>query len=186
MMARTNALTVAEALAQLSAMHGLSPEQAAARTWTCGIGPIALQLPNFEWRRRAIARHDIHHVLTGYTCSLRGEMEMAAWEFAAGRYPGLGATLFCLPLVAIGGAVAPSRTLIAYLRGRRGRTLYEATTIEPVLAASLIAARAELAPAGPVRATAADIAAFVRTVLAGTLVLSAPAVVAILIGLNAF
>jgi hypothetical protein len=51
-----------------------------------------------KWRRDAITRHDLHHILTGYSCTMTREMQMAAWEFAAGRYRHWAATLFCLPL----------------------------------------------------------------------------------------
>jgi len=56
-------------------------------------------VPNFSWRRAAIQRHDLHHMLTGYPFTMRGEFQVATWEFAAGRYPHWGATLLLLPLV---------------------------------------------------------------------------------------
>ena len=78
-----------------------------AATWYLGIGRLGIQLPNFEWRKRAIDKHDAHHLLLGYPCTPTGEMQMAAWEFAAGRFPHPGATLFCLPLVAMGAVLVP-------------------------------------------------------------------------------
>ena len=95
-----------------------------ATWWRCEFGRIGLVLYNFRWRRQAIAHHDLHHILTGYACTPAGEIEMAAWEFAAGRYPHVAATLFCLPLVLAGAIMLPGRTFAAHLRGRRSRTLY--------------------------------------------------------------
>jgi hypothetical protein len=42
-------------------------------------------------------------------------MQMAAWEFAAGRYRHWAATLFCLPLALMGFIWAPRRTARAGL-----------------------------------------------------------------------
>lgn len=49
---------------------------------------------------------------------------MAAWEFAAGRFPDCRATLFCLPLVALGAILAPFQTFDAFVLGRNSRSLY--------------------------------------------------------------
>jgi len=87
-------------------------------------GLLRVPLPNFGWRRRALLRHDLHHLLTGYPHTPLGEMEMAAWEFAAGRFEHAGATAFCLPLVGLGAALSPRRTRAAFVRGRRSTSLY--------------------------------------------------------------
>jgi hypothetical protein len=41
-------------------------------------------LPNVKSRQRALPLHDLHHLVTGYDTSWRGEAEIAAWELAAG------------------------------------------------------------------------------------------------------
>jgi len=96
-----------------------------AHRWTfLTLGRLRVRLRNFEWRRRAIVRHDLHHLITGYPCTVIGEFEMAAWEFAAGRFPSAAATLFCLPLVGFGAIAAPRRSFAAFVRGRQSTTLY--------------------------------------------------------------
>ena len=113
-----------EALARL---RRASPGSAAdAAEWTCPIGPLSLRLPNFAWRRRAIQAHDLHHLMTGYPMTMRGELQMAAWEFGAGSYPDWRATLFCGPLIIAGLFWSPSRMLAAYKAGRRSESLYGA------------------------------------------------------------
>lgn len=94
-----------------------------------------LTLPNFAWRRVALPVHDLHHVLLGYPCTPVGEFEMAAWEFAAGRFRHVGATAFCLPLVGLGALIQPRRSFAAFTRGCAGRSLY-ATGLTPELLAS--------------------------------------------------
>lgn len=85
---------------------------------------LSIPLPNFSWRKRALPAHDLHHAITGYPFSMIGECQLAAWEFAAGRYPNVFATAFCLPLIIIGIIIAPRRTFKAFARGRRSQTLY--------------------------------------------------------------
>jgi hypothetical protein len=111
-----------EALGRLRA-SGRS-EEAAAPRWTCRVGPLLLTLPNFGWRRRALAAHDLHHLMTGYPMTMRGEFQMAAWELGAGRFAHWGATLMCAPLAAIGFFWSPRRILGAYRRGRAEKSLY--------------------------------------------------------------
>ena len=100
-----------------------------AGSWTCPVGPVTLTLPNFSWRRRALRAHDLHHAMTGYPMTIRGEFQMAAWEFGAGRYPDWRATLFCAPLLFAGLFWSPSRMLTAYKAGRRSESLYGALTV---------------------------------------------------------
>ena len=56
--------------------------------------------------------------------TMRGEFQMAAWEFGAGRYPHWGATLFCAPLIALGLFWSPARMIAAYKAGRATESLY--------------------------------------------------------------
>jgi len=67
----TRELSVGEALSRFRKANGIPCDN--ATTWFCKFGPLRLRLPNFRWRRRAIARHDLHHILTSYPCTLRGE-----------------------------------------------------------------------------------------------------------------
>jgi hypothetical protein len=104
------------------AHHGL--EHRTASHWTCRLGRLTLRLPNFAWRQAAIDAHDRHHMLTGYPLTLRGEIQMAAWEWGAGRYPDWRATTFCSPLILLGAIAMPRRTWRAFRRGRKCHSLY--------------------------------------------------------------
>jgi hypothetical protein len=99
---------------------------AAAPSWTCRVGPLTLRFPNFEWRRRALRAHDLHHLMTGYPMTMRGEFQMAAWEMGAGRYPHWGATMFCAPLILLGLIWSPAAIWRAYRSGRNSHSLYSA------------------------------------------------------------
>ena len=99
---------------------------AKAESWTCPLGPLVIRIPNFSWRRQAIDAHDLHHLMTGFPMTLRGEFQLAAWEFGAGRYPDWRATLFCMPLILAGLFWSPTRILAAYRAGRRSESLYGA------------------------------------------------------------
>jgi len=127
------AVTLREALAEFRRANGLAADEAAKPYWTCRLGPFTLRLPNFRWRRRAILAHDLHHVLTGYPCTMRGEFQMAAWEFGAGPMPHWGAAMFCLPLILIGLVWSPRRMIRAFRAGRRSRSLHGSAAAEAVL-----------------------------------------------------
>jgi hypothetical protein len=55
---------------------------------------------------------------------MTGEMQMAAWEFGAGRYRHWAATLFCLPLALMGVIWAPRKTVLAFRAGLISTSLY--------------------------------------------------------------
>jgi hypothetical protein len=171
-----DARTASEALASFYAQHDLPADGGhTAPRWRMTLGPLALTVPNFRWRSRALPVHDLHHLLTGYPCSPAGEFEMAAWEFAAGRYPHPGATAFCLPLVGVGALLQPRRTFAAFLRGRRSRTLYGQGLTPAVLQASLAQLKARSLPAACAAPTSADRLAY-GALVAGSLAWSlAPA-----------
>jgi hypothetical protein len=116
--------TAAQALTLKRAEQGLDPAYDTAPTWPFTIGPVTIPFPNFSWRRAAIQRHDLHHILTGYPFTMRGEFQVATWEFAAGRYPHWGATLLLLPLVVMGLFWSPTAIWRAFLKGRGELSLY--------------------------------------------------------------
>ena len=150
-----------EALVTFYAHQGLPPDGGrASSNWWCGTARWRIRLPNFGWRRRALPVHDLHHVLTGYPCSPVGEFEMAAWEFAAGRYPHPMATAFCLPLVGFGALLDPRRTFAAFVRGRSSKTLYARGLAPEVMGASVAQLQAELLPRHVPAARPRDAVAF--------------------------
>lgn len=141
--------TVAAALAAFRSENGLCQDEHRARWWIVRVGGFAFPLPNFAWRRRAIDAHDVHHMLTGYPCTVAGELAIAAWEFGAGRYRHWGASLFCGPLVLAGLLWAPQDIVAAFRRGRRQRSLYADGFIERLAAMPLAEARKRIgAPGG--------------------------------------
>ena len=86
---------------------------------------VTLVLPNFKGRKRALMRHDIHHIITNYDVNLYGEFEIGAWEIASGCSNYFG--VFLLNLIAIppGMIFIPRRTINAYFSGRRSKNLYQ-------------------------------------------------------------
>jgi hypothetical protein len=117
-------LSVSDALAKLRGSNALpaSPDEGAK--WSFKVGAAIIALPNFSWRRCAIDRHDLHHVLINQPCNLKGETQVATWEFAAGAYPSIWPQLFCLPLVAAGLVISPVGAWRTFKNGRRQRSLY--------------------------------------------------------------
>lgn len=130
--------SVRDALRNYRREHGLDQDSHSSRIWRFWVGPISVRLPNFNWRREAITRHDLHHVLTGYPCTVSGECHIATWEFAAGRFPHPAATLFCLPLVAAGVCWSPRSIWRAFLSGRRSHSLYGIALTEEILRMSIL------------------------------------------------
>lgn len=75
--------------------------------------------------RDSLILHDLHHMVTGYETTWRGELEVAAWELAAGGcgrrwFFWLDRALFLL----LGCAFAPRASLRAFQRGLHCRNLY--------------------------------------------------------------
>jgi hypothetical protein len=170
-------LTVKEARALHYAAHKLPPDGGvSARHWTMlRLGRWHVQLSNFRWRKRALPRHDLHHVITGYACSPTGEFQMAAWEFAAGRFPNCWSTLFCLPLVGMGALLTPTASFAAFLRGRHGRTLYRTALTEDLLGMPVAELRTRMLPATLPNATMRDRIAYGRLLLLSMGLLLSPA-----------
>ena len=79
--------------------------------------------PNTPARKRAIALHDLHHVVTGYGTDVLGEAEIGAWELVAGCN-----TVFLWWInsstAALGLLLRPWRVLRAGARALGQRSLY--------------------------------------------------------------
>lgn len=86
---------------------------------------LKLYLPNFDARRLAIRKHDLHHILTGYTpSSILGESEIGTWEIAAGTKKYWAALVLDASAIVLGFLMSPSKIFNAFVRGRRTKTLY--------------------------------------------------------------
>lgn len=118
--------TVAEAAqAMTGGAFAADKIEPAPTWWHFRVFGVRLYCYNFAWRRRALFSHDLHHVVTGYPHTMRGECLVATWEFSAGRFPNIYANLFCLPLVALGALLAPVQTLKAFIAGQTSASLFE-------------------------------------------------------------
>ncbi|MCC6877626.1 MAG: hypothetical protein IT378_25180 [Sandaracinaceae bacterium] len=82
-----------------------------------------VKLPNPPARQRVIARHDLHHAITGYGTDYAGEAEIGMWELRAGCNTAF-LWMINLAAVAIGMFVAPSRTVRAFRDAKGARSLY--------------------------------------------------------------
>lgn len=159
-------LTVREALARQYREAGLADDGGlGARSWA-PLRWLRLKLPNFAWRRKALPIHDVHHLLLGYPCTATGEFQVAAWEFAAGRFPHPLATAFCLPLVGLGAIAAPRQTFDAFVCGRSSQTLYARGLSSEVLDVSVDALRHTTLPHAQVQPRRHDVVAYGAWVVA--------------------
>jgi hypothetical protein len=83
-----------------------------------------------------VIRHDIHHILTGYSASsLAGESEISAWEIASGCKSYWAAFFIDTSGLMMGIPFNFRGVLKAFARGRRTGNLYHDTfTVEQALA----------------------------------------------------
>ncbi len=117
-------LTVGEALRAFRAANAIPQDETQRATWSYRMGPCRITLPNFAWRKRAVLAHDLHHLATGYPCTIKGECLMAAWECGAGPMPHWAARWMCVLLIPLGLVWAPFETWKAFRYGRRCRSLH--------------------------------------------------------------
>jgi hypothetical protein len=128
-------LTLGEARARLFALGGLGEDGGYGDAWVkLKLWRIPLVFPNTAGRRRAVRFHDLHHVLTEYPTTWRGEFEIAAWEVAGGVNRYWEGWLLDLLGFAAGLFVYPRSVYRAFLRGRRSANLYFETWDDSILA----------------------------------------------------
>ena len=99
---------------------------------------IPIRLPNTRGRRKAVRLHDLHHILTEYPTTWRGEAEISAWEIGAGglhRY--YAGWVLDLMNVAQGLIINRRGTYRAFLRGRQSANLYRTEFSDELLAQSV-------------------------------------------------
>ncbi len=115
------------------AANGFRIEDYAAPTFTVRLCSLAIKPRNNEVRRRAVALHDLHDVLTGYGTDWIGEAEVAAWEVPTGC---TSLTVYALngSAVVIGLCIVPRRVWRAFLLAKGKRTLYrDPSPYDPLL-----------------------------------------------------
>jgi hypothetical protein len=144
-------------------------------------GPVPIWFPNTVARVKAVKFHDVHHVLTEYPTTWKGEAEIGAWEVATGCAAHYQAWLLNLLAFAIGLAINPRGVYRAFMRGRQSRNLYRTTFSEDLLARTVGDVRRELdldkMPATPTRA---DRKAFIFWSFASATIFAATWAVALL------
>jgi len=140
-------MTTEKALNQHFVATGIYAEGCTRKDWYPGhwvtfqIGDA--KVPLFPILRRAgpIVLHDVHHMLTGYPPTWKGEAEVAGWELGSG---GCGWHFFYwldrLFFLLVGFIAAPRTTLRAFARGRGSHNLFGMHT-EGVLRMELEAVR---------------------------------------------
>jgi hypothetical protein len=156
-------LTLGEARARLFALGGLGADGGYGDAWVrLKLWRIPFAFPNTEGRRRAVRFHDLHHVLTEYPTTWRGEFEIAAWEVAGGVRRYWEGWLLDLLGFACGLVLFPRATYRAFVRGRHSRNLYGDVWDEAILKRRVGEVRRGLGLDGAeeVRPDGADRAAF--------------------------
>ncbi|MBX3225590.1 MAG: hypothetical protein KF795_34105 [Labilithrix sp.] len=136
------------------------------------LGPIPMPFPNTKARVEAVRYHDLHHLLTGYDTDIVGELEISAWELAAGCKSYSAAWVLNLAGATAGMLRAPGRVFAAFVRGRGQQTTY-GEDLETVLGMTVGEARRRFTRAAGAarRATLADVLLFAATVATGLVVL---------------
>jgi len=144
--ASTTPRTLRQARATFFRAFGFPADGGYDEAWSeAEFGWLTYRVPNFELRREALRRHDLHHALTGYPADWRGESLISAWELAsgAGRQP--YAWVIALWGLFVGLALFPVDTLRAFLRGRGSRNLYSTELTDELLDAELDRVKADMA-----------------------------------------
>ena len=165
------ASTMREARARYFADNDFGEEGGYGEKWVdFKLGPIPFPFPNTPMRVRAVRYHDLHHVITGYDTDLRGELEIAAWEIAAGCRSFVVAWQLNLGGLAAGALFTPRRAFHAFLRGRRSESLY-GKPFEPLLDATVGEVREQMGvPTNVPVARPADVVLYAGAVGAGLVV----------------
>ena len=85
---------------------------------------VFIYFPNFDARRKAVFKHDVHHIATGYTSTFKGETEISAWEIASGCRHYWVAWVLDMHAVMMGMLFNPAGVYRAFVKGRRTKNLY--------------------------------------------------------------
>ena len=85
---------------------------------------FVLYFPNFTARKKAVLKHDIHHLVTGYPSTFKGETEISAWEIASGCKKYWAAWILDMSGMMMGIVFNFWGVMKAFARGRRTKNLY--------------------------------------------------------------
>ena len=83
------------------------------------LGSFYIPIPNTKSRLAAVKFHDIHHILTEYPATWKGEVQIGAWEIASGCGPYFAAWLLNFGSLAVGLVLYPKKLFNSFMAGRR-------------------------------------------------------------------
>ena len=86
---------------------------------------ICFYLPNIGDRKKAVLKHDIHHIITGYKSDFKGETEIGAWEVSSGCKKYWVAWVLDLAGMITGLPFNLRGVFNAFVTGQRTRNLYD-------------------------------------------------------------
>lgn len=101
-------------------------------------GPLTIVgFPNFDHRRDAIVRHDLHHIILNLDTTLRGEGLIAAWELGSGCGPYW--ISWCMEPQALwwGILLEPKKTWELFLKGQNDNNFFHQNVPEGLLEKSV-------------------------------------------------
>lgn len=81
-------------------------------------------LPNPPIRKKAVLKHDMHHMITGYKGDMKGETEISAWEIGSNCKNYWAAWFLDLSGFMSGILFNPVNVFKAFIRGRNSKNLY--------------------------------------------------------------
>jgi hypothetical protein len=133
--------TVREVIERHHAESGIAADGGLSDRWVViRLGRIPMPFLNTSARRRALALHDVNHLVAGVGTGNVGEAEISAWELASG---GCGHYVAAWALDLAGmllGMVWPIRVIRAFAAGRMMRNAY-AFDVDEVLGMDLMELR---------------------------------------------
>src|SRR5690242_8176294 len=132
-------MTLGEARAQYFKQNNFGTDGGYDEWWIkVKVWRLPIWLPNTAGRVRAVRLHDLHHVLTEYPTTWRGEAEISAWEVGAGglrRY--YAGWWLDVMNIAQGLVVNPRGVYRGFMRGRQNSNLYSQTFNDELLGYSV-------------------------------------------------
>ncbi|CAG0980333.1 hypothetical protein PHYC_01732 [Phycisphaerales bacterium] len=126
-------MPAADAIAEFRRRGEFATGREGRARWRVRVGRIPLDVPISREIEQTLRLHDLHHVATGYSTTLAGEAQIAAWELAGGCGRCYSAWAVNIASVLIGLVVCPRRMWMAYRRGRLARNLFTAREIPPTV-----------------------------------------------------
>ncbi len=134
-------VTVREVIERHRAESGIAADGGLSDRWVViRLGRIPMPFLNTSARRRALALHDVNHLVAGVGTGNVGEAEISAWELASGGC-GQYAAAWALDLAGmLLGLVWPIHVIRAFAAGRMMRNAY-AFDVDEVLDMDLMELR---------------------------------------------